>query len=584
MTPARAGAFLLGAALMIAEVALLRALSFAAWYHFAFLVTGIAMLGGSFAGAWRSVRPTPWPRSACVAALLLALVVVLLHTLSFGGGAHPWLARAAIVLAIGAAAFALSLGLADALLAEDAARVYAADLAGAAGGAVAALALLPIAGAHGTLWIAAVLAASAAVLGWRGRRALPVLIALVLATATPLARASLSPRVAANKSIGREATDDLLARRTLFSAEDAVARIDVVTTAEGARILIDGGSAMSRVPANPERPPADALFPELWERARGQRVLVIGSGGGFEVALALQYGAAHVVAVELSGATLDYVRHHAGAGLRAMFADPRVTVVHDEARSFLERHADRFGLIVAAHTIANAAATSALFLTEDMLLTREAIATLLAHLDEQGVLYVSRPAVQIATLHALVASVTAGARSWRWPSGDGFFAAVVVDRRGTLAPARAEEGVAAPSVTLPSDDRPYFHAFATRASVREALVAGAQVGGAQATRRALEELPLGWAAAWASAIAAFLCLALLGWRARARPPAIGAAICTGIGFLLIELPAIARMTVLVGAPSRGFAAVVAGMLIGAAVVSARRQRPHALRPFLFACA
>ncbi|MCC6807451.1 MAG: hypothetical protein IT381_08505, partial [Deltaproteobacteria bacterium] len=42
--------------------------------------------------------------------------------------------------------------------------------------------------------------------------------------------------------------------------------------------------------------------------------------------------------------------------------------------------------------------------------------------------------------------------------------------------------------------------------------------------------------------------------------------------------------VLVGAPSRGFAAVVAGMLIGAAVVSARRQRPHALRPFLFACA
>lgn len=576
-SPARAGAFFLGAALMTAEVALLRALSFAAWYHFAFLITGVAMLAGGFAGAWRSRHAAPWPRSAFIASASLVLVVVSLHFLSLGGGMYPWLARGVIVLAIMNASFWLSLGLADALLAGNAGQVYAADLAGAACGALVGLGSLSIAGAHGALWIAAAFCTFAVL------RPLPALHGAVLLATTPLATAHLSPRVAANKSIGREPTDAMLARSTLFSAEDAVARIDVVATPEGPRILIDGGSAMSRVPTLPERPPVDVLFPELWERARGRRVLVIGSGGGFEVALALQHGAEHVTAVELSGATITYVNERAGAGVRALFADPRVTLVHDEARSFLERTPERYGLIVAAHTIANAAAASALFLTEDTLLTREALSTLLSRLEDDGVLYMSRPSVQIGALHALVGTVTPAVRSWRWPGGDGFYAAVIVDRAGGLVPARAEESAATPNVEVATDDRPYFHAFASASSFREALTVGAQLGTAQTARRALEDQPLGWVAAWLSGVLAALSLIWLFVRAHAPRAAILASMCTGVGFLLLELPAIARLTVLVGAPSRGFALVVSGMLIGAAVVTARGGRPHAFRPFAVAC-
>jgi hypothetical protein len=67
--------------------------------------------------------------------------------------------------------------------------------------------------------------------------------------------------------------------------------------------------------------------------ARGRdRVLVVGAGGGFDVEAALAAGAHHVDAVEIDPALIGISRRFSAG---APYADPRVSVHIDDARSFL---------------------------------------------------------------------------------------------------------------------------------------------------------------------------------------------------------------------------------------------------------
>jgi len=76
---------------------------------------------------------------------------------------------------------------------------------------------------------------------------------------------------------------------------------------------------------------------------KGGRVLVVGSGMGNDVAAALRGGASHVDAVEI-----DPVIAALGRKLHPEqpYSDPRVDLVIDDARSFLNRSSDRYEVIV----------------------------------------------------------------------------------------------------------------------------------------------------------------------------------------------------------------------------------------------
>lgn len=72
-------------------------------------------------------------------------------------------------------------------------------------------------------------------------------------------------------------------------------------------------------------------------------VLIVGAGMGNDVAAALRRGARRVVAVEI-----DPLIHRLGARLHPEkpYADPRVTVVTEDARAFLRKTQERFDVIV----------------------------------------------------------------------------------------------------------------------------------------------------------------------------------------------------------------------------------------------
>jgi spermidine synthase len=74
-----------------------------------------------------------------------------------------------------------------------------------------------------------------------------------------------------------------------------------------------------------------------------ESVLVLGSGMGNDVAAALRHGAAHVVAVEIDPLILKLGRE---LHFEHPYASPRVRLVLDDARNYIQNTDDRFDLVV----------------------------------------------------------------------------------------------------------------------------------------------------------------------------------------------------------------------------------------------
>src|SRR2546425_4223180 len=120
-------------------------------------------------------------------------------------------------------------------------------------------------------------------------------------------------------------------------------------------------------------------------------VLVIGIGGGRDILTSLAFGQRHVTGVEINPDILRLLTRRFGQYSGSLQNNPDVTLVHDEARSYVARSLESYGIIQAS-LIDTWAATSAgaYVLTENGLYTKEAWVTFLNHLTPDGILTMSR--------------------------------------------------------------------------------------------------------------------------------------------------------------------------------------------------
>jgi hypothetical protein len=667
------GLLLVSAATLGLEVALTRVLSVSLWYHFAFLVVSTAVLGFGLSGVAltlsRRLRGGDGPPAALAGGFALAIVVsfAVCNALPFDPFSLLSDRRQLVLLPIYYLALTLPFFLSGTTVAlilmrytAHAGRLSAWDLVGAgAGAALVVVAFGPLGGSGTVLACAAVAAAGAACLAAaRGRRAVALAVALAVGCGglAVVGERWLPVRVTDNKLIGEPLpVARLLAdpRRRLATRWNALGRVDVVKGARGRRILIDGGVATTRLPE--ARPPytrdagvatsewlayrlvgggrdgrsppgghAPGSQPATAPAGPGPRVLVIGSGGGWEVLGALAHGARRVVAIEVNPAINRLVRGSQAAYLGGLFADPRVTLLTDEGRSYLRRTSTRFDVIVSAHTISNAAtAAGALSLAESYTLTREAFDDYLDHLEEGGYLLFTRPEPHLPRLFATARDALrrhgfdptrclAAARGRGAPgrSFDGVFlmrrgpfdAAAVTALRAALAAAHLRplylpgDADGAPiyrevlgpdhaalarraSINLvpATDDRPFFnqHRRWSALSLRDVAAVFRQ---GQGGRLALEDAPVA-----ESALVVFLLQALLlgvlflilplgvlrraGLQARQRGPFLAYFAALGFGFMFVELGLVQRLTLFIGPPTVTFAVVVGALLVTSGIGS-----------------
>ena len=120
-------------------------------------------------------------------------------------------------------------------------------------------------------------------------------------------------------------------------------------------------------------------------------VLVVGIGGGRDVLSALVFNQKSVVGVEVNENIIDLVTHQYGDFTGHLDKYPNVSFVNDEARSYITRSKDVYDIIHVSLIDTWAATTAGAFvLTENSLYTMEAWNTFYSHLSADGILSFSR--------------------------------------------------------------------------------------------------------------------------------------------------------------------------------------------------
>ena len=120
-------------------------------------------------------------------------------------------------------------------------------------------------------------------------------------------------------------------------------------------------------------------------------VVVVGTGGGRDILSALVFNQRQVTGVEINPSILELVNGRFGDFTGHLDRNPRVRFVNDEARSYLARMQARVDIIqISLIDTWAATASGAFVLTENSLYTLEAWTRFLERLSPRGVLSVSR--------------------------------------------------------------------------------------------------------------------------------------------------------------------------------------------------
>jgi hypothetical protein len=363
----------------------------------------------------------------------------------------------------------LTVTLAIARLSSHINTVYASDLIGAAAGCLILIPLLDRLGAPGVVLTAAALSAVAAALfAPREGRSRIVSIGTVMITA------SLAGQLSGIAVFDVVVTKGHLGDRVLFSKWNSFSRIGVYERTHGDWSLsyeyrgplpdtrymdIDSAASTPILGVKPDLSNAEYLRYELTALvyhlvgARGSvltvnglvpspqlvqsphlvpgpqvaapgpepmaptptgfSALVIGPGGGRDLVSALVFGASHVDGVEINPIIADDVMRNRFRDFSGgIYTNPRVRIAVDDGRSFVRRTPDRYDVIQASLVDTWAAtAAGAYTLTENTLYTVDAFNDYLDHLNETGVLSITRWVADGLRLVSL-AQAACEARGW----------------------------------------------------------------------------------------------------------------------------------------------------------------------------
>jgi spermidine synthase len=429
----------LAAAALLLESTLTRLLAVAQYYHFAFLVVSLALLGFGASGTFLSLRKSPAPSphiyrlaGAGFAASTL-LVYAAVNWLPFDSYTIAWERRQLVyfglyylVLTLPFFCSGVGIGAGLAIGGGRGHLIYAANLLGSAVGVLLALIALALAGVPGAVLASALIGVLPALIGPVGasqssRHPLSQWLAVVvlvigaagfgaLAVLNAQARAPLGLVISPYKGLAYALRYPGAA--TVFGKWNAISRADVIADA-GTRLLPGLSYTFTGAPplqaglsldADSPQPvtliPAEAFaaadyLPEAiaFGLRSGGRSLVLEPGGGLGVLQAL------VATPNLSGQLVTavisnpLVREAVGRAAPSadVYADPRVETVIESPRVYLRQPGPTYDVIFLPLTDAYRPISSGAYgLGETYGLTVEAFADALARLAPDGMLVATR--------------------------------------------------------------------------------------------------------------------------------------------------------------------------------------------------
>lgn len=409
--PWLAAVLLLSASGLMFELMLTRIFSATIWYHYTFVAISVALLGWGLGGFLVYVFGLArYPRQAQAILIGLSLLLsitlqVFLYTILQLPFTPDRLNLYFLLSILPFLAGGAALSLAFECNGHDSNRLYFADLVGAAGGVLIVPLVISLLGAETAILATAILPALAAALLSTGqdrapRRAWQVLAGLVLVangaiTGWNYRTQAWTIRDAPNKALYKLLAEQPQARM-VSDHWNAYSRITAVRNPDNyhiARLFIDSDAETSVLPWDGThlKQRSDHWFRAFPLRLAPQpKVLVIGPGGGTDVVMALRAGSPHVTGVEMNPLMVDAVRQF-GNETSVVYDDPRMRLVLDEGRNFIQRSDEQFDFIILGFVDSWASvASGGLALTENYLYTRQALEAYYDRLTDRGALVIVR--------------------------------------------------------------------------------------------------------------------------------------------------------------------------------------------------
>ncbi|MCU1275738.1 MAG: hypothetical protein JWO48_3169, partial [Bryobacterales bacterium] len=391
-------------ATLLLELSLTRIFSVVFYYHFAFLAISIALFGLGAGGVF-SYAVIGWKGklfskmgllSAVNSVLVILAVLVVLAQGKDPSGAYLALIYFACALPFFVSGTIVSLAVSETIQRVD--RVYFFDLVGAAGGCLLLVPLLELFGGPNTTIVAAVLFAAAAAV-WYGisgsavGRIGSVALALVLFGLLFFndQYQLITVVYAKNQKLEHE----------VFQRWNSFSRIAIAPNKDsGAPTIFIDADASTGIANFDFAHLTDHELNDLLHQGPGlpyairpgAKTLIIGPGGGWDVARALAAGSHDITGVEINPIIATEIMRRKFPELsRGLYLRPDVHIFVEDGRAFVRRSQEKYQVLQATlvDTWASTAA-GAFALSESNLYTTEAFRDYLTHLTDDGILAFTR--------------------------------------------------------------------------------------------------------------------------------------------------------------------------------------------------
>lgn len=428
----------LSAATLLLETTLTRLFAVAQFYHFAFLIISLALLGFGASGTLLIVIPglRKVPLGRMLSCLGLGFVVsvglayLVVNFLPFDSYSIAWDRRQIFLFALFYLVLTLpfiisGLGVGSAITqGQDRSHLfYASNLFGSGAGALLAPFALYLAGVPGAVLLSVILGLVACLmafkqdLNWNMERKLSgwLLISIFfgaiifffgLTVQNFQSRAPLGMTISPYKGLAQ--AQRFPNAKTIYQRWNAISRLDLVVGAgthqmpglsylypevppEQMGLSLDGSVLQAVTLIQPDDFDASAYLPEsiAFEIYPSAKVLVLDSGGGLGVLQALAGGAVDVTAV-LDNALIPQAIASASPDMN-IYAHPKVHTIFESERVYLQHGDERFDIILLPLTDAFRPVTSGAYsLAENNVLTVESFIQILSRLNPDGVFVFTR--------------------------------------------------------------------------------------------------------------------------------------------------------------------------------------------------
>jgi len=426
--------FAVAMSVLILEVTMTRIISIMTYHHFTYLIIGLALLGFGAAGTvltvnqrfgGRYLNPSVLAECTWLFGLTTALCFLCITRISFDPMAihlqkdFAQLIGLLLLLILVAIPFffgGLCIGYLISKSGSQINRLYFCDLVGAGCGSLGALLAINYLGATNTIfWISLLNCLIAMLIAGRRdgrirwRYPLTAMLVLALAITTLLKDASIGVPFPPSKLSSSDAGKDY--RWHVIARVDATGPSTGYPNFSGSlsrtwdeskgpltyMSIHQDGAAFTGVIDLQDRSPADQRILGYYMQGcpyvirPGAETLVIGAGGGVDVAIALHHGGRHVTAVEINPMTIDYVQNKFNLFAGGIYRRDDVTVVCAEGRHYLTATDRKFDIIqLSGVDTFTALSSGAYALSENYLYTQEAMSDYYDHLTPHGILSFSR--------------------------------------------------------------------------------------------------------------------------------------------------------------------------------------------------